>query len=270
MSETAQIFKRHPDNAVLPVIHLQSEQQAVEMAGLAKEAGAGGVFITDAKKSTMSNREELAEAATSVMSEYEDLWVGVNCLVKDPSSNLDYFGNHIGVEGVMVANASGWRSIQKINRANLESTRYFFRETEKFRQRTALYFGGLAMRGEGYIEDPFQAAAFVEATHKYVDVVTTTAETSAQTNPIERVRRIKEAIGETGRLALYGSITRQNIASYARYADYFIVGTEVENNAFRGDINLSKLRGLIHAYHDAGEQELYSMLSGSKEQKGSI
>lgn len=36
---------RYPKEGVLPVIHLNSKDQAVEAAGLAKESGAQGVFV---------------------------------------------------------------------------------------------------------------------------------------------------------------------------------------------------------------------------------
>src|SRR3989344_6900979 len=95
-----EIIKKFPDGRILPVIHLQSNLQAVEQAGVAVDAGAGGVFIIDHKKSTNEDHDILADAAKEVMDAHPKLWVGVNCLTADAVGSLKFFGEDVGTDGV--------------------------------------------------------------------------------------------------------------------------------------------------------------------------
>ena len=123
-----------------------------------------------------------------------------------------------------------------------------------------VYFGGLAMKGAGYIEDPYEAASFVEMTQDFVDVVTTSGPATGLASPIERLKQIHSAIKEGGRLAVCSGVSVENITELAGMVDYFMVGSSIETKPLSGVIDKNKLSQLIMAHEDAMETEILSLL----------
>lgn len=258
MSE--RLVKSYPRRAVLPVIHLQSEHQAIEMAGIAKEAGAGGVFIIDHKPSTSHDPEILAQAVTDTMIAHPDLWVGVNCLSRHPEFSYKLFAEALGVDGVWTDNATGWSHGQKTNKSNLEAAAIYCEATDcLWKNLDTVYFGGLAMKGAGYIEDPYEAAAFVEATQHYVDVVTTSGPETGHASPLERIIQIRLAIDVGGKLAVASGVNVNNIAEQASLVDYFLVASSIETEPMSGIFDKWKLLQLIQTLDGAMDRELHAM-----------
>lgn len=74
MSRFQQVFaNRH---VVLPVVHVESLDQAQQNTQIAREAGADGVFLINHGMSDPC----LLEIHGSVADTHADWWVGVNCL----------------------------------------------------------------------------------------------------------------------------------------------------------------------------------------------
>lgn len=254
MSEAG--FKNYPDNPIIPVINVQSESQAVEMAGLALQEGAGGVFLIDHKARTYSDPDILAETAGEVMVAHPELWVGVNCLAGDAIANFELFGGDLNIDGLWSNNPLNWSAHTRVCRSNLEGIDAYGLSLNDCRKKGPLFFGGLAMKGDGYIEDPFEAAAFVDYAQKYVDVVTISGPETGQASPIERVRQIRLAVEEGGKLAVASGVSVENVASNLVYADYLLVGSSIETEPRSGTLDPVKLRRLMHVYQDFRDKEI--------------
>lgn len=255
-----EIIKKFPESRRLPVIRLQSNTQAVEQAGIAIGAGADGVFIIDHKKSTYEDHAILADAAREVMDAHPNLWVGVNCLTADAVGSLKFFGEDVGTDGVWSDNAVNWHShLERTDIGNLERIRPYGGILDEHRQEIkAVLFGGLAMKGPGYIDDPFEAATFIEYAKGYVDVVTTSGPGTGIASPIERLRQIRLAMDLGEKLAVASGVDAHNIADQARYADYFLVASSIETKPMSGIFDPKKLRQLMGVYleHDVDLSEL--------------
>ena len=74
MDKFCGVFKTRP--VVLPVIHVVDETQAIKNILIAQEEGSDGVFLVN---HTMSS-EVLLKIYGSVVKEFPDFWIGVNCL----------------------------------------------------------------------------------------------------------------------------------------------------------------------------------------------
>lgn len=256
--------KKFPDGPLLPIIHLRSPGHAVEMAGLARELGAGGIFLTDSKISTRDNPKKLLQATEAVMSEHYDLWLGVNCQTRTPDFVIKNF-DRLGVDGVWADNATSWLNVQKVNKNNLEGIDNICRETDRARRHaTALYFGGLAMRGNGFIANPYEAAAFLEATHHHTDVVTISGPGFAEAEGRERVVQSRRAIGREALLAVYQGIDHLNIGQYIDEADYFLLDDVIGSDQNQLEIDPRKFTKISQAHKQAVEQTLYQITVGKQ------
>ena len=81
MSVSKEIFQN--EHIVLPVIHAETENQVLDNARVAYEAGCDGIFLINMKDPTTSTRmsyENLRKLHKMVCSEYATWWIGVNYL----------------------------------------------------------------------------------------------------------------------------------------------------------------------------------------------
>lgn len=69
--------KRFGRYAVLPVIHLLSSVQAVDMAAIAVHAGAQGVFLINHHQ---MDDHAIVQIASDIRRVFSDLWIGANFL----------------------------------------------------------------------------------------------------------------------------------------------------------------------------------------------
>lgn len=247
---SAENDKQYPANAILPVIHLQSNEQAVDMAGRAQEAGAGGVFVIDHRYSTMEHEGVLAKAVFKVMDAHPNLWVGVNCLALGANGALKYFGNRssLGVHGVWTDNVIGWRYNMRLTEANML---FLDRCGGDLRAKDspAVLFGGLAMKGEGYIEDDDEAASLVAHAQKYVDVVTVSGEGTGQSMSMDRLSKIRDVV-QGGKIAVASGVSPYNLTPHLEYADYVLVGSSIETGHLSGRFDEEKLKHLMGVFFD--------------------
>ena len=86
-------------HVVLPVIHVVDEEQSCRNAGIAREAGADGVFLINHDLSYT----RLLDIHAAVVADFADWWVGVNCLDLDAVNVFKHI--HVQVAGVWVDNA---------------------------------------------------------------------------------------------------------------------------------------------------------------------
>lgn len=203
---------------VLPVIHCDGGTLGATMAirnvRLAQEEGAHGIFLINHGMWP----EDLLDLAANVVGREPALWVGVNCLGWDVDEVADNLPE--GVKGV-------WSDKQAP-------------KPEGFK---GLYFGGVAFKYQGDVED--YAAAARDAMH-LMDVITTSGPGTGRAASVEKVKTMKEAIG-TMPLALASGVTPENVDGYLPYVDYYLVATGISKDFF--NLDRSKLRRLIDRVH---------------------
>lgn len=226
-------YVKYPETGVLPVIHLRSNEQAVHMAGTAQELGAAGVFLIDHKQSTWHDPAVLLEAYTQIHDSHPNLWIGMNCLTSYPEEILQ-FAENAGVDGVWVDNAA---ADQKRSGASEKIA-------EIRGRKQSVFFGGLAMKGSGYIEDPIEAGAYIHDNLSKVDVAVTSGPGTGQACPPERLQAIRLASLDA-KLAIASGVDVGNVAQHARLVDYILVASSVETYSLSGVFIEPVLRELI-------------------------
>lgn len=200
--------------AVLPVVHCVDARQAAANTRVAFEAGADGVFLINHTPSG----EELLEIYAAVRAEYPDEWIGINCLGWSPG----------GVFRAAPAGVSGvWADKAYIDEAPgpQDAARRILDE-KRGAGFEGLYFGGVAFKVGPRVADP----AFVaRAAVPFMDVVTTSGPGTGMAAAVEKIRVMKEAIGDHP-LGIASGVTPENVAAYLDHADCFLVATGISVN----------------------------------------
>ncbi len=200
------------------------------MAGRVYGAGATGLFLIDHKPATWHDPSHLGESVRQVLSAFPDRWVGVNCLAMRPYDAIT-FASELSASGVWADDAVG--DIRRtVHRDGIVS-----------------YFGGITMKGAGYVEEPAAAAAVVLAHCDAVDVVVTSGPGTGQATTAERLRIIREAIGDK-LLAVASGVNETNIADQSRFLDYVLVASSIERVPMKGDIDAIKLGRLVELFQN--------------------
>lgn len=201
-------------HAVLPVIHVESAPQALRNAQIAREASADGVFLINHGMSW----EVLLSIHQEVTRAFPSWWVGVNCLDLSPE---EVFGRlSPEVDGVWVDNAQIREDHQTQTEAEAVS---LARSASGW---PGLYFGGVAFKYQRQVSD-LAAAATLAA--KFMDVVTTSGAGTGQAANVEKIKTMKEALGETP-LAIASGITPENVSLYLPFADALLVATGISRS----------------------------------------
>lgn len=209
MSLFREVFTRQ--HVVLPVVHVESENQALRNAKIAREFGCDGVFLINHGISA----RRLLEIFTSVYEVYADWWIGVNCLDLRPADTFRAVPR--GVAGIWVDNAG-------IDERTRDQP--FAEEVASARTQSewrGLYFGGVAFKYQRHVEQLTEAA---QIAGRYMDVVTTSGPGTGQAAHRDKIATMRRAIGEFP-LAIASGITPENVADYLDVADCFLIATGI-------------------------------------------
>lgn len=197
----------------LAVIHVERAGQALRNVKIAKENGADGVFLINHSIVSV----ELLQIYHEVKRSFLGYWIGLNCLD---------FGR--GAIEVIPCEVSGlWTDDAGVCEGD-EPTK----DAEIFARRrkevvwNGLYFGGVAFKYQKQIADVGKAASLAVP---LMDVITTSGSGTGQAADVEKIRTMKEAIGDYP-LAIASGITPENVHEYMPYADCFIVATGISNS----------------------------------------
>jgi hypothetical protein len=224
-----QVFRNR--HVVLPVIHVETEPQALRNAKIAYDAGADGVFLINHSISW----RELLVIHGKVADRFPGWWIGVNCLDLTP---LQVFGQvSRRVSGIWVDNAmiKEDREDQPDAEAVLESQRQ--------NNWSGLYFGGVAFKYQRQVDDLVSAATIAK---RYMDVVTTSGLGTGQAAKMQKILTLKEILGEYP-LAIASGITPGNIRDYLPFSDCYLVATGISTTFVDFDPGL--VRCLIDTIH---------------------
>jgi predicted TIM-barrel enzyme len=195
----------------LPVIHVDSLGQAHRNSQVARDAGADGVFLINHGMADAS----LLDIHAAVAGAHPDWWVGVNCLGLSPEQVFAAVSGKVA--GVWVDNAGIEEGKESQPYADRVSA------TRRTRAPKCLYFGGVAFKYQRRVED-LEAACRIAA--RYMDVVTTSGPGTGHAADVNKIWRMKLALGDTP-LAIASGITPENVGNYLPHADSFLVATGI-------------------------------------------
>ena len=162
--------------------------------------------------------EALLEIHGAVADTHLGWWVGVNCLGLAPGQVFAAISSKVG--GVWVDNAG----IEEGQEDQPYAKRVW--SLRQSHARGCLYFGGVAFKYQRHVED-LEGTCCV-ASH-YIDVVTTSGPGTGRAAEIEKIRRMKQALGDTP-LAIASGITPDNVNTYLPYTDSLLVATGISKS----------------------------------------
>lgn len=225
------IFSQRP--AILPVIHVSDKEQALRNVDLARAEHVEGVFLINHGFPAA----KLLAIHGDVVDEHPDWWVGVNCLDLPPREVFKSINE--SVAGVWVDNAMIDES------AEPQPAAQEILNVREARGLAALYFGGVAFKYQRTVDDLAQAAA---KAMPYMDVVTTSGPGTGRAATPEKVKIMKQALGEHP-LAIASGIAPENVADYVDYADCFLVATGISSSFH--ELDADRLRALVNTIRES-------------------
>lgn len=112
-----------------------------------------------------------------------------------------------------------------------------------------MWFGGVAFKYQRPVSD-LEAACRIAA--QYIDVVTTSGPGTGRAADVEKIQRMKQALGDSP-LAIASGITPDNVEDYLPHADYFLVATGISRSFTELDANrVHDLVAVVRAWQDEG------------------
>lgn len=193
----------------LPVIHVENTDQALRNAVLARDCGANGVFLINHS----IRHSKLMEVYDKVRATMGKWWIGINSLGITPVTLFSLIP--LDISGVWIDNACiDENSIKQPDAEAILAARRKFR---------GLLFGGVAFKYQAEVHDVAQTAKIAT---KYVDIVTTSGPATGSPASVEKVQKMKAAMGNKS-LAIASGITPENVDNYLEYVDFFLVATGI-------------------------------------------
>lgn len=233
MANFNEVFRNN--HAVLPVVHIQDEEQAIRNVGIAMEEGADGVFLISMEG---MGHDYINRVHSIAKEQFPSFWIGVNYLdlMDDPLQVFPNLKKDIG--GAWLDDA--WVNLKGKPQMEAEAIARA-REDSGW---DGLYFGGVAFkyRGKVSIED---LTGIAEVATKYVDVVTTSGDGTGIAPSIGKIQRLKEGVGDSP-LAIASGITPDNVSNYLEIADAFLVATSLLKRGTE-DFDPAKVKALVEA-----------------------
>lgn len=206
-------------HAVIPVIHVLNEKQAIRNAAIVWQNHCDGVFLIN--HSGMPHGK-LLEVSKAVTRKFPHMWVGVNFLDLSAEGAFKFFSDGKGgvLNGLWIDNAMvDENAKEQIFAEHIVNTRVVSGWQ-------GIYFGGVAFKHQRSVKDVAKAARI--ASH-YVDVVTTSGDATGKAPDVKKIKTMKEAIGNKP-LAIASGITPENIHEYLDIADIFLVATGISKD----------------------------------------
>jgi uncharacterized protein len=222
-------FNRH---VVLAVIHVEDAAQASANTRIARDTGCDGVFLINHHIS----HQTLLKIHHELHKQFDDWWVGVNCLDLPPDQVFSAVSKEVA--GIWVDNAH----INERTHHQPEAER-----TDLARKESGwngLYFGGVAFKYQRHVADLGAAAKVAQ---RYMDVVTTSGPGTGQAASRDKIVALREALGDSP-LAIASGITPENVGDYLDVADCFLVATGISVSFTQ--IDPSRARALVQRVRD--------------------
>jgi predicted TIM-barrel enzyme len=215
---------------VIPVIHYQSDEQAMRNAERAVDAGCDGVFLIHMD----GENELLAPIACSIKSRWTDrILVGINYLGVDPAkAALANIANGLDMTWTDVqlthSSAEPWTCAEMIQTALAKTPKH-------------LLFAGVAFKHQRPEPNPELAARMAD---KFGFVATTSGSATGVAAEVDKIARLRAALGDAP-LAIASGVTPDNVHEYAPHLSHILVATGVSETFHEFDYEkLYRLRSL--------------------------
>lgn len=198
------------------VIHVRDNHQACEQVGIATQNGADGVWLIDHRRPWF----QLWKTFQVVRMSYPSLQMGINFLDLDPEEVFQLPIDLHSINGVWADNAQIYEGnvlhheAEKVWRAKYQSGW------------KGAYYGGVAFKGQRRVHDVAEVAA---AAIPYMDVITTSGNGTGIAASLEKIRMMKEAVGDHP-VALASGVTSDNVEDYLPYVDVFMVASGISKD----------------------------------------
>jgi len=220
---------------IYPVIHVESEEQAIHNTLIAKETDCDGVFLINHS----IRPQVLLKIHATVAKEFPKWWIGINCLGFTPHQIFQYATPEMSGVWTDSAGIEEYKDIQ-IEPDNIK-------KIQEKNGWNGVYFGGIAFKYQREVKDLESAC---KKAIPYVDVITTSGPGTAQAAEINKIERMHKALRDHP-LAIASGITIDNIESYLDKADCFLVASGINKTWADLDLDLVKqLVDKIRAYDD--------------------
>jgi len=210
MSRFREVFST--PHVVLPIIHVGNHDQAAHNVQIARDAGTNGAFLIS--HGNVSDIE-LFDIYLRIAEEYAGFWLGVNCLGWGAEELFTRAGNRV---------AGVWIDDALIDESQSEQpTAERIARVQQSVGWRGLYFGGVAFKYQRPVRDLANAARNAAP---FLDVVTTSGPGTGKAAAPEKIRTMKQAIGDKP-LAIASGVTPENVPDYLPWADCFLVATGI-------------------------------------------
>lgn len=211
----------------IAVVHAETEEQTMRNIAVARDNGADGAFLINHSIARIT----LLQFHRTACVQFPEFWMGLNLLGVEAATAANMVGNANGlwVDDAGIRNSGDCSEAHDLLRLIPPDFRNW------------LYFGGVAFKGQEPITD--LAGAARRAT-PFMDVVTTSGDGTGIAADVDKIRIMKEAVGDHP-LAIASGITPENISDYLPYADCFLVATGVSDS--HTELNPRRVRMLADA-----------------------
>lgn len=226
----------------LPVIHAQSRQQVRRNAELARINGADGVFLISHGSLRAFDVFRLAEELTT---EYPNWWIGINILGSWSISAIfeQLRGDYKNIHGLWQDDAGVFpNSTPEWNSEWAEDV------AEARGDWNGAHMGGVAFKYQREVP-PNKWAHVAKLATSLVDVVVTSGEATGQAAPSEKLRVMREAIGDHA-LGLASGVTIENVEQYPG-VNAFLVASSILLPGTGENFDPGKLREMGLRIHQA-------------------
>ena len=202
---------------IIPVIHYVDHEQVMFNVDLCVSMGIESIFLIN-HNFTSQAIEELCKAILDVKEKYPTLWVGVNFLGIENRAALA-LGRRHGVDGLWCDNAN-------ICTPNIDLIEYYFYMANESGEKALTYFGGVEFKYQKQPKTEDLPWVYEQAS-KYIDVITTSGEGTGKEIDLNKLKRIRETIGEDKLLAVASGVNKDNIKEISQYANYYMVASSI-------------------------------------------
>ena len=199
-------MSNRPKTRVFAVCHVINDDQAVRNIGIARKAGANGVFLINHVFPPFDLHDMIVDSED--FRSKPDFLIGANFLGANHFTPCTYFDERLF--GLWCDNSGVY---EDTNSENGISSHVALNISEKMKlvNPNAEFFGGVAFKGQ---PQPRDLEKVVRAAAKIVDVVTTSGLKTGAPPGIKKIETIRSFLPDTKRLAIASGLSYENVADF--------------------------------------------------------
>lgn len=199
-----------------PVIHVVDVLKSIDNIKIAIDSNADGVFLISHKLPP----NKFIRLADGIRIMFPEIWMGINVLDNDNEKILNKLP--FGFDGYWSDN--------------------IFKNTDLIHSKVEKYFGGFAFK---YQKEVVSIEDEVKDVLPFVDCLTTSGDATGFPPNIEKIKRIRNAVG-TKPIAIASGICSANVESF-QDADVFLVASSIGKSFTELDfVKTNELSKIIH------------------------